>query len=52
MPPMTKLERSEPRWLTWSKRFGLAGLTFFLVKGLLWLLVPTALVMLGNRGCQ
>jgi hypothetical protein len=24
----------------WWTRFGIAGLTFFFVKGLLWLLVP------------
>jgi hypothetical protein len=25
---------------TWIKRFGAAGFVFFLVKGLLWLIVP------------
>ncbi len=25
---------------TWVKRFGAAGFIFFLVKGLLWLIVP------------
>jgi hypothetical protein len=25
---------------TWIKRFGAAGFIFFLVKGLLWLIVP------------
>jgi hypothetical protein len=25
---------------TWVKRFGAAGFVFFLVKGLLWLIVP------------
>jgi len=24
----------------WVKRFGMAGFLFFLIKGLLWLLVP------------
>jgi len=24
----------------WLKRFGIAGFLFFLIKGLLWLLVP------------
>ena len=24
----------------WVKRFGVAGLLFFLIKGLLWLIVP------------
>ena len=28
---------------TWVKRFGAAGLVFFLVKGLLWLIVPAAI---------
>lgn len=32
---------------TWLRRLGLAGFLFFLVKGLLWLLLPTLLV--GNR---
>jgi len=26
--------------LRWLKRFGVAGFTFFLIKGLLWLIVP------------
>jgi hypothetical protein len=25
---------------SWLKRFGVAGFVFFLVKGLLWLIVP------------
>lgn len=33
-----------PRWL---RRIGVAGFLFFLVKGLLWLLVPAFLV--GRR---
>jgi hypothetical protein len=28
---------------TWVKRFGAAGFVFFLVKGLLWLLVPAVI---------
>lgn len=35
---------------TWLKRLGLAGFTFFLVKGLMWLVVPGLLVTLGI-GC-
>jgi hypothetical protein len=27
----------------WVKRFGAAGFVFFLVKGLLWLIVPAAI---------
>ncbi|MCB1025809.1 MAG: alanyl-tRNA synthetase [Acidobacteria bacterium] len=29
------------------KRFGMAGFLFFLIKGLLWLIVPSALIWLG-----
>lgn len=40
------------RWPpTWLRRLGLAGFLFFLIKGLLWLLVPALLVgrrWLGN----
>ena len=28
---------------SWIKRFGAVGLAFFLIKGLLWLLVPAAI---------
>ena len=28
---------------TWVKRFGAAGFVFFLIKGLLWLLLPAAI---------
>jgi hypothetical protein len=28
---------------TWVKRLGAAGFVFFLVKGLLWLIVPAAI---------
>lgn len=28
----------------WTKRFGLAAFLFFLVKGLLWLIIPAAVV--------
>lgn len=31
----------------WLKRVGFAGFMFFLVKGLLWLLIPALLVYLG-----
>lgn len=31
----------------WVKRFGVAGFLFFLVKGLLWLVVPALLVSFG-----
>lgn len=31
----------------WFKRLGLCGFLFFLIKGLLWLIVPGLLVFLG-----
>lgn len=33
------------RWRRWAARFGVAGFMFFLVKGLLWLIVPAVLAM-------
>jgi hypothetical protein len=33
----------------WLQRLGVAGFTFFLVKGLLWLTVPALLAYLGYR---
>ena len=33
----------------WIRRFGVAGFLFFLVKGLLWLSLPTLLVVFGVR---
>jgi hypothetical protein len=32
---------------TWVKRFGAAGFVFFLVKGLLWLIVPAVIAYLS-----
>jgi hypothetical protein len=32
----------------WIKRLGFGGFLFFLVKGLLWLLVPALAVYLAN----
>ena len=32
------------------KRVGLAGFTFFLVKGLLWLSVPVVMYLMGAAG--
>ncbi len=32
------------------KRLGLAGFTFFLVKGLIWLVVPVVIVLMGTAG--
>jgi len=33
---------------SWIKRVGVLGLLFFLVKGLLWLLVPVLIAFLAN----
>jgi hypothetical protein len=35
---------------TFWKRLGLAGITFFLVKGLLWLAVPVVMYLMGTAG--
>ena len=32
------------------KRLGLAGFTFFLLKGLLWLSVPVVMYLMGTAG--
>ncbi len=34
---------------TWLKRIGLAGFLFFLIKGLMWLVIPGVLVYLGSN---
>jgi hypothetical protein len=36
------------RTAAWIKRLGLWGFLFFLVKGLLWLIVPALAVYLAN----
>lgn len=33
-------DKNPNRFAKWVKRFGFAGFMFFLIKGLLWLLVP------------
>ncbi len=40
--PALVLEHGRRRWL---KRLGVAGFMFFLIKGLLWLLVPAGIVL-------
>lgn len=42
-------EVTEPRvsQCTWLRRVGVAGFIFFLVKGLLWLIVPALLYYFG-----
>lgn len=42
--------RPPRRGLAWLRRFGAAGFLFFLGKGLLWLALPTLLVVVGD-GC-
>jgi hypothetical protein len=32
------------------KRLGLAGFTFFLVKGLMWLVLPVVMYLMGTAG--
>jgi DMSO reductase anchor subunit len=45
---MSETTRSENRRATsWLKRLGVGGFLFFLVKGLLWLIVPALLVFFG-----
>jgi hypothetical protein len=39
---------SNPRLIAWIKRLGFWGFCFFLVKGLLWLLVPALIAILIN----
>lgn len=35
---------------SWVRRLGVAGTLFFLVKGLLWVLVPVVLAWFGHGG--
>jgi hypothetical protein len=39
--------RQAPAWL---KRLGVGGFLFFLIKGVLWLLVPAVLTVAGLNG--
>ncbi len=48
----TKADKSEKTekplaFARWFKRFGVAGFMFFLIKGLLWLIVPAVAVYYG-----
>lgn len=36
--------------VTWIKRFGVVGFTFFLVKGLAWLIVPLMIAKAATTG--
>jgi len=33
---------------SWARKLGLAGFMFFLIKGLLWLIIPAILFKLGQ----
>ena len=44
----SRLRVSGMKTAIWIKRLGFWGLLFFLVKGLLWLLVPALAVYLAN----
>lgn len=46
MAEKTTLPGPASRWL---RRVGVAGFLFFLIKGLLWLVVPALLVLFGVR---
>lgn len=44
MSEMETSENKNPNLLTrWIKRFGVFGFLFFLIKGLLWLIVPAVI---------
>jgi hypothetical protein len=36
-------DKKNSRAALWIKRFGVAGFMFFLIKGLLWLIVPAVI---------
>jgi hypothetical protein len=38
------------RWRRFAARFGVAGFLFFLIKGLLWLLLPLLVAFWGSLG--
>jgi hypothetical protein len=40
---MEELPKIDSPTAKWSKRIGLAAFLFFLIKGLLWLLIPSIL---------
>jgi hypothetical protein len=39
--------RAGRRGASWVQRLGVAGFLFFLIKGLLWLIVPAIIAYLG-----
>ena len=40
MPESLGKTKEQSGFIKWIKRLGVAGFLFFLIKGLLWLLVP------------
>jgi hypothetical protein len=40
--------KSQMKLVTWVKRLGFWGFMFFLVKGLLWLLVPALIAFFAS----
>jgi hypothetical protein len=44
----SRLRASDMKAATWIKRLGFWGFLFFLVKGLLWLIIPALAVYLAN----
>lgn len=47
---MTKEKQS--KWKNWMAKMGFAGFLFFLIKGLLWLIIPYVLASGYIQGCQ
>jgi len=41
---------ADTTWADWFRRAGLAGTVFFLIKGLLWIIVPVLLAWFGSGG--
>jgi hypothetical protein len=46
-PTETQGTETQSKCPEWLKYFGLAGFCFFLVKGLLWLIIPALLFYFG-----
>lgn len=47
MPETTSHPSAEEKSGCWLKRLGFFGFLFFLIKGILWLILPALLVFLG-----
>ena len=42
------LQKGVPGTTPWIKRIGLAGFSFFFIKGMLWLLIPWLGLMIAH----